>query len=153
MGSGDAELGQSFCEKASWQEGKELVRAVPPWVSASEGCQDLWVLNGAAHQQPWVQMEDSTLSRQWDKNSSKEEVVWLCCFMTSQNVSFYFESCFLWFAARDQTVSLDFFPRHTVLGNFTFTFECKLFESVSSLAWNSKIKSKWDGFLWNEKGY
>lgn len=64
------------------------------------------------------------------------------CFVTSENVSFYFENCFLWFAVRDQTVSLDFFPRHTVLGNFTFPFECKLFESVSSLAGNSKIKSK-----------
>lgn len=34
--------------------------AVPHWLSVSEGCQDLWVLNGAAHQQPWVQMEDTT---------------------------------------------------------------------------------------------
>lgn len=84
-----------------------------------------------------------------NKNSSKKAMVWLYCFVTLENVSFYFENCFLWFAVRAQTVSLDFFPRHTVLGNFMFTFECKLFESVSSLAWNSKIKSKWDGFLWD----
>lgn len=157
MCSGDAELGQSFCEKASWQEGKagDLVRAALFLTDCQ--CQRDARICGF-----WMELPINSLESKWkihslieefqcsetNKNSSKEEMVWLYCFVTSENVSFYFENCFLWFAVRDQTVSLDFFPRHSVLGNFTFTFEYKLFESVSSLAWNSKIKSKWDGFLW-----
>lgn len=130
--------------------------AAPHWVSASEGartCGFEWSCPSAAlrpdgrYHSPMEKFQGS----ETNKISSKEEMLWLYCFATLENVSFYFENCFLWFAVRDQTVSLDLFPRHTVLGNFTFTFECKLLESVSSLAWNSKIKSKWDGFLWNEK--
>lgn len=158
MCSGDAELEQSFREKVSWQDGKSRFRAVllltecqhqrvPGFVGFEWSCPSAALRPDGRYHSPMEEFQGS----ETNKISSKEEMLWLYCFATLENVSFYFENCFLWFAVRNQTVSLDLFPRHTVLGNFTFTFECKLLESVSSLAWNSKIKSKWDGFLWNEK--
>lgn len=54
-------------------------------------------------------------------------LAYLYCFVTLENVSFYFENCILCFAVKDQTVSLDFFSNYTVLGNIIFRFESKFF--------------------------
>ena len=162
MWSGDTELGQSFHKKASWQEGKarDLIRAARFPVE----CQHQIDANICGF---WMELPIDNLeskgktalrsggiSRQWDKRKllkGRNGLAYLYCFVTLENVSFYFKNCLLWFAVKDQTVSLDFLPSHTVLGNFTFRFESKFFESASSLAWNSKIKSKCDGFLLNGK--
>lgn len=72
---------------------------------------------------------------EWKLLKGRSGLAYLHCLLTSENIMFYFENCFLWFAVKDQTVSLDSFPSHTVLGNFAFRFGSKFFEPASSLAW------------------